>query len=68
LNVRGKFIEAQHLGPRAGPTLVFLHEGLGSLGLWRGLPEFRWESSLRVWAYAIMRHHFFHWLFKRVLT
>src|SRR5687768_13018973 len=29
--------------------------------LWRGLPTFRWESSLRVWAYAITRHHFHHW-------
>ncbi len=29
--------------------------------LWKALPEFRWESSLRVWAYAITRHHFLHW-------
>ncbi len=29
--------------------------------LWRGLPAFRWDSSLRVWAYAITRHHFHHW-------
>lgn len=29
--------------------------------LWKGLPGFRWDSSLRVWAYAITRHHFHHW-------
>jgi RNA polymerase sigma-70 factor (ECF subfamily) len=29
--------------------------------LWRGLPAFRWESTLRVWAYTITRHHFLHW-------
>lgn len=29
--------------------------------LWRGLPGFRWDSTLRVWAYAITRHHFHHW-------
>jgi RNA polymerase sigma-70 factor (ECF subfamily) len=33
--------------------------------LWRGLPEFRWEISLRVWAYAITRHHFLHWTRER---
>jgi pimeloyl-ACP methyl ester carboxylesterase len=26
-------------GPRAAPTLVLLHEGLGSLALWRDVPE-----------------------------
>ena len=25
--------------PGPGPTLVFLHEGLGSVGLWRGFPD-----------------------------
>jgi RNA polymerase sigma-70 factor (ECF subfamily) len=29
--------------------------------LWKGLPGFRWESTLRVWAYAVARHEFFHW-------
>lgn len=29
--------------------------------LWRALPDFRWESSLRVWAYAITRNHFHRW-------
>jgi pimeloyl-ACP methyl ester carboxylesterase len=33
-------LEAQMLeGDRRLPTLVLLHEGLGSVGLWRGLPE-----------------------------
>ena len=26
--------------------------------LWRALPRFRWESSLRVWAYTVARHEF----------
>ena len=32
-------IESQRIGPLEGPTLVFLHEGLGSLGLWRDFPR-----------------------------
>lgn len=24
--------------------------------LWRGMPHFRWDSSFRVWAYAVARH------------
>ena len=39
LEVRGRKIESQRLGPAEGPTLVFLHEGLGSLGLWRDFPR-----------------------------
>jgi pimeloyl-ACP methyl ester carboxylesterase len=39
LTVRGKKIEAQRIGPPGGPTLVLLHEGLGSVGLWRDFPE-----------------------------
>jgi RNA polymerase sigma factor (sigma-70 family) len=26
--------------------------------MWRGLPKFRWDSTLRVWAYAIARNEF----------
>jgi len=26
--------------------------------MWRGLPEFRWDSSCRVWAYRIARNEF----------
>ncbi len=39
LEVRERNIEAQRIGPDHGPTLVFLHEGLGSLGLWRDFPQ-----------------------------
>lgn len=39
IEVRGKKLEAQRLGPLQGPTLVLLHEGLGSLGLWRDFPQ-----------------------------
>lgn len=37
LALRGGTIEYE-LFPGDSPALVFLHEGLGSLGLWRGLP------------------------------
>jgi len=39
LSVRGKEIEARQIGSPGGPTLVFLHEGLGSVGLWRDFPD-----------------------------
>ncbi|HEX7606992.1 MAG TPA: alpha/beta hydrolase [Usitatibacter sp.] len=31
-------IEYQWVGPRSGPVLVFLHEGLGSRSMWRDFP------------------------------
>lgn len=36
----GRRLEAAWLGPppEQAPTMVFLHEGLGSLGLWRDIP------------------------------
>ena len=39
IEVRGRKLETQRLGPAQGPTLVLLHEGLGSLGLWRDFPQ-----------------------------
>jgi pimeloyl-ACP methyl ester carboxylesterase len=39
VTVRGKKIEARQIGGAMGPTLVFLHEGLGSAGLWRDFPD-----------------------------
>lgn len=41
LEVDGVHIEAGFIGPspEAAPTVVFLHEGLGSASLWRDLPE-----------------------------
>lgn len=45
LTVRGKKIEAQQIGSPTGPTLVFLHEGLGSAGLWRDFPQRASEAT-----------------------
>jgi pimeloyl-ACP methyl ester carboxylesterase len=41
LDVRGIRMEARWLGPppESAPTLVFLHEGLGSVSSWRDFPE-----------------------------
>lgn len=39
IEVRGRKLETLRLGPKGGPTLVLLHEGLGSLGLWRDFPQ-----------------------------
>ncbi len=39
VNIQGVALEVQHLqGPGHQPTLVFLHEGLGSVALWRDWP------------------------------
>ena len=32
-------LERVHLGPRSGTRLVFLHEGLGSVSIWRDFPQ-----------------------------
>jgi len=45
LTVRGKKIEARQIGRATGPTLVFLHEGLGSVGLWRDFPDKAAEAT-----------------------
>jgi pimeloyl-ACP methyl ester carboxylesterase len=39
--VGGRRLEHAWFGPRTGdaPTLVFLHEGLGCVGMWRDFPE-----------------------------
>lgn len=41
LTAQGRRLEWQHWGPApdAAPTIALLHEGLGSLGLWRDFPE-----------------------------
>jgi pimeloyl-ACP methyl ester carboxylesterase len=41
VEVAGRRLEFVHLGPapEAAPTLVLLHEGLGSAGLWLDFPE-----------------------------
>jgi pimeloyl-ACP methyl ester carboxylesterase len=53
LTVRGKKIEAQQIGRPTGPTLVFLHEGLGSVGLWRDFPRMVADATgLGVFVYS----------------
>ena len=39
LNVRGHRLEYRRIAAAAGPSLVFLHEGLGSISLWRDFPD-----------------------------
>jgi pimeloyl-ACP methyl ester carboxylesterase len=49
-----RFLEQQELDGHA-PALVLLHEGLGSLGLWRGLPE-RLHALTGARVFAFSRH------------
>ena len=40
LNIQGHRVECQQLETRPGaPVIVFLHEGLGSISMWRDFPE-----------------------------
>lgn len=53
--VRGERIEYAWTGPvtESGPTLVFLHEGLGCLELWRDFPhELAQSTGLRALVYS----------------
>jgi pimeloyl-ACP methyl ester carboxylesterase len=53
VKVRGREIESARIGPGQGPTLVFLHEGLGSMGLWRDFPQRLVDASgLGAFAYS----------------
>jgi pimeloyl-ACP methyl ester carboxylesterase len=58
LEIPGGRLEAQLLdGDPARPALVLLHEGLGSVRLWRGLPEKLNElTGARVLAFARFGH------------
>lgn len=38
MQVGGRSIEYTDTGPAPGPELLFLHEALGSVGLWKGFP------------------------------
>lgn len=55
ITVDGVRLETRWVGPPAGdaPTLVLLHEGLGSVGLWRDFPEkLAAATGMGVFAYA----------------
>jgi pimeloyl-ACP methyl ester carboxylesterase len=55
LPIAGGELEYRLIGPApdAAPTLVLLHEGLGSLGLWRDFPEkLTAATGLGVFAYS----------------
>ena len=55
LTAGGKSLEYRWWGPGpdAAPTILMLHEGLGSLGLWRDLPnDLSAETGCGVMAYS----------------
>jgi pimeloyl-ACP methyl ester carboxylesterase len=55
LSIGGASLEYRFIGPQPAdaPTLVLLHEGLGSAGLWRDLPERLAEATgAGVFAYS----------------
>lgn len=54
----GAALEAVHVpSPPGAPTLVFLHEALGALGLWRGFPEALAEATGLGWMAYSRRGH-----------
>jgi pimeloyl-ACP methyl ester carboxylesterase len=56
LTVAGRRLEYTEL-PGAGPALVLLHEGLGSVGLWRSFPdELAERTGRRVVAFSRFGH------------
>ena len=53
LEVNGDRLEIAEWGPPDGPCLVLLHEGLGSVGLWRDFPaKLAVATGWRVFAYS----------------
>ncbi|MFO0548377.1 MAG: sigma-70 family RNA polymerase sigma factor [Polyangiaceae bacterium] len=61
----------RHLGPGVFGLLLAIHANEDDAAdvfsafserVWRGLPGFRWESSLRGWAYVIARNESRRWL------
>jgi pimeloyl-ACP methyl ester carboxylesterase len=53
LNVHGQRIEHRFIGRPSGPTLVLLHEGLGSVSLWRDYPDALFQATgLPVFVYS----------------
>jgi pimeloyl-ACP methyl ester carboxylesterase len=59
LDLTGSHLEYQWIGPApsAAPTLVFLHEGLGSVSTWRDFPEHvARRTGLGVLVYSRLGH------------
>jgi pimeloyl-ACP methyl ester carboxylesterase len=53
VKIHGREIEAEFVGRESATTLVFLHEGLGSLGLWRDFPrQLSQATGLRAFVYS----------------
>src|SRR5438067_857743 len=47
IDLEHRFEPGAPVGSDGGPSLVFLHEGIGSVGLWRGFPEAVWTATGR---------------------
>jgi pimeloyl-ACP methyl ester carboxylesterase len=47
IDLEYRFEPGTKTGAAGGPPLVFLHEGLGSVGLWRDFPEAVWSAAGR---------------------
>jgi pimeloyl-ACP methyl ester carboxylesterase len=56
LSINGQSLEYRMIGPRpdAAPTLVLLHEGLGSVGLWGDFPD-RLQKATRTGVFVYSR-------------
>ena len=53
LRLAGRALETAWWGAREGPALVLLHEGLGSVGLWRDFPALLADATgLRAFAWS----------------
>ena len=56
ITIKGRVIETRLLpGDAAAPTLVFLHEGLGCVSLWRDFPD---QVARRLMAPALVYSRF----------
>ncbi|KPP85999.1 MAG: putative hydrolases or acyltransferases (alpha/beta hydrolase superfamily) [Rhodobacteraceae bacterium HLUCCO07] len=53
IEVDGYWLEYRMIGPRDGPVIVLLHEGLGCVALWRDFPErLAAVTGLGIFAYS----------------
>jgi RNA polymerase sigma-70 factor (ECF subfamily) len=62
-HARAATLALREYGPELYAFVAALHRGDGddvfgelSMDLWRGLPAFRWQSSLRTWCYTLARN------------